>query len=323
MLIDAYQTTACMAYDVKKIVFEINKATIVSTGKVEDSLVDYEGFDIKASDTVGWTENLTLVVTGEDIPTFAHPLVIDPESKELLSEHPEEVPGYFDIYIDVRPYISNKRGEFRVTSSGDFEFSILRASLESYWVTSGPEDIASVGSFPVTAYARWVAEAITRRMALDAQTQMDLTILAAFFYLCQLRQSTELTETDRIKMGGQIARATNINAEVCINRIESLPHINRISSFIELAKETIDNVRLEKLNTGLLVAVTSGGWFGANAQEILAVGLEHPPTFLAVLYASLNNRSYHRSHFAKNIQALDRKGAGKEFTYNLKRLPKL
>ena len=40
-------------------------------------------------------------------------------------------------------------------------------------------------------------------------------------------------------------------------------------------------------------------WFGANAKEILAVALEHPPTWLSLVYIALKERSYKNTSLAK------------------------
>ncbi|MNH46795.1 hypothetical protein D3C79_1097310 [compost metagenome] len=52
----------------------------------------------------------------------------------------------------------------------------------------------------------------------------------------------------------------------------------------------------------------------------MAVALEHLPTFLAMVYMSLLDRSYRNSGVAKVVLQADRSGAGKSFILNLSRL---
>lgn len=306
MLKDAYQTTACKAYEMKKVVLQIEEAF------VKGELVPAQDSDLPVLPDVGSVYDVYMVTdSSESVSPFAHPILIEKDE------------GYRFIAVDVRPFMGRTRdGEIKINAKTDLDFLMLRAGMQNYWTVQGPEDLAALGSFPVTAYARWVSEAITRRMGIDAETQVRLLILSAYFYLCQFKDKDQINENAQLKMAGQVARALNINAESVLGSLEGVDHIGTLSEFIEESQK-IGNVRLEKLNPGLLVAVTSTGWFGANAHEIMAVALEHPPTFISLVHASLNHRGYQRSLFAKNIQSLDRRGVGKDFTQNLQRLPRI
>lgn len=314
MLKDAYQTTACRGYDLKKILHELRRASI------EGSLRYVEDLDIELPNEVGSHRDVFVVTEqASNVPPFAHPIIFSLDDSGPSTELNSVI-----IAIDIRPFASRGRsGEFKVNAKGDFDFLSLRAGLMNYWMVDGERDLAALGSFPITVYSRWVADAISRRMALDPETQMKLTILSGFFYLCQFKDLTDVDENEKLKMAGQVARAVNISADTCISVLENVQPLADLAAFTAAAREVTGNVRLDKLNTGLVVAVTATGWFGANAQEIMAVALEHPPTFLSLVYAGLNHRGYHRAMFAKNVQQLDRRGVGKDFTYNLSRLPSL
>lgn len=308
MKVDAYQTTACRSYDTKKIEHEIKRAYIEGTVRLASDM----GFEANNS-AFNLFDVFAVTEKAGDVPPFSQPMAL-----QLDKDHND-----ISVVVDIRPFVSYKRdGEMRIVSSSDLDFLMLRAGATVYWNLNGAQDLASTGDFPVLVYSRWVSEAISRRLALDPDAQMRISVIAAYFYLCQHRSASEVDEPLKMRMIGRVARATSVSADRCMVILDEIEPMFGLDDFLTELKK-INNVRMDKLNSGLLVGITSTGWFGANAQEILAVALEHPPTFLSVLYAALNHRGYQRALFSKLVQTADRRGSGKDFTYNLSRLPKL
>lgn len=302
MFTHSYQTTPCSAYKLDKIELEIRK------GMIDGSLVMPESVASVFKEST-LTDLYAVTATNDNIPPFAHPVVIA-----------EGDSGY--IVLDLRGSTKTDRvGNVTVGARSDLKFLLLRGALQRSWLNLGPADLLSLGSFPVTVYVRWLSENISRRMSLDPASQLVVTVVSGYFYLLSFKEDKSLTENDRIKLASQIARATHIPADKCIDIVATLPVMHNVHDYIAGMIEAVQSVRLAKFNAGLLYSIIGGGWFGANAREVLAVAVEHPPTFLALVYSALNDRSYHRSLFAKTVQAADKNELGKNFTYNLARLP--
>jgi hypothetical protein len=49
----------------------------------------------------------------------------------------------------------------------------------------------------------------------------------------------------------------------------------------------------------MLITLTGQSWFGLNAKEILAIALEHPPTWTTIVHHALQERTYRNSVIAK------------------------
>lgn len=308
MKVDAYKTVACRSYDTKKIEYEARRAYIEGTSRHISEL------NLHGTNSAFSLFNICAVTEKSgNVPPFSQPILLPRDGHDTSPI----------VAIDIRPFVSYKRdGGLKISSPSDLDFLILRAGATVYWNSDGAQDLASVGDFPVLVYSRWVSESISRRLALDPDAQMRISIIAAYFYLCQFRKAEDITETVKMRMVARVARATNVNAERCMVVLDDVEPMSGLEDFLtQLSK--IDNVRMEKLNAGLLVGITSTGWFGANAQENMAVALEYPPAFISILYSALNHRGYHRAMFTKLVQSADRRGASKDFTYNLSRLPKL
>jgi hypothetical protein len=62
-----------------------------------------------------------------------------------------------------------------------------------------------------------------------------------------------------------------------------------------------------------LFTVLGGTWFGANAKELVAVALEHPPTWISILLAAFTERSFRNSQLGKLAERGSNKKTGEDF----------
>lgn len=298
MYSNPYQTTPCADYNLARIEEAIKLAEIEGTLQ-----------SAKSADG-NYILGLTLVTSANrEIPPFAHPLYIKNEEKGIL-------------YLDVRGCTRvDREGKLSVSSKTEYDFALLRGKLSRHWLSGNVVELLALGQLPLTVYARWISENITRRFGLDPLSQMKATIVAGFFFLSMFREEAELTEQEKIKFAGQISRATRIPVETILEHADSLTPMSSVKDLVTNLITVVGNVRLEKLSTGLLYASLGGSWFGGNANETSAVALEHPPTFLAMVFTSLHERGYRNAGLAKVVLNCDKGDLGKSFSYHLLSLP--
>lgn len=72
-----------------------------------------------------------------------------------------------------------------------------------------------------------------------------------------------------------------------------------IKDFCAQVKEITENNRLQAFEEGILVNLLIASWFGTNAREMIAVALEHPPTWIALVYAAFTEKSYKNTVISK------------------------
>jgi hypothetical protein len=245
----------------------------------------------------------------KEIPGFAHPLFFKTRDGSEL------------VILDVRGYTRGRKGEeLSISNMGEYNFNVVRAALTVYAQRHGVEDMAGLGDLPMTVFARYLGENITKRLAFSPQEQMLITMVAAVYYACMFRPAGEIDERELQKIALKVARATRIPADVVFDHAATLRHMDGPEDFVQVVREVLNNKRAENLNVPLLFAIVGGGWFGLNQKETMAVALEHLPTFLGMVYMSLLDRSYRNSGIAKIVQASDRNNAGKSFLLNTSRL---
>jgi hypothetical protein len=71
---------------------------------------------------------------------------------------------------------------------------------------------------------------------------------------------------------------------------------------------------------GVLVEIIAFSWYGTNAREIAAVALEHPPTFLVMVFNAFTDRTYRNSPLARTAERYKGNKGGDEFVRSLQSL---
>ncbi|MBN22769.1 MAG: hypothetical protein CL678_15900 [Bdellovibrionaceae bacterium] len=299
MFIYPYTTTPCEGYApaVANIVRAIKEALVHGTLHQAQLLK-------------GTPKSNVLTVCGDsrDIPPFAHPIEVEWNSVKY-------------VVADMRGFTRiNQNKEVIVSARNEYDTAYLRAMLTSHWAESSPQDLASLGSLPLAVYMRWLTEAIVRRIGLDPQEQMTIMVITGYFYLSLFREDPALSDKDLQNFAKQISNNSFIPVNKAMEIADQLAPMYSVKDYVANLKKVVNSSRLEKFSEGFLYSILLGSWFGANAREMIAVAVEHPPTFIAMVYAALRDRSYNNTHLGKLVVQLDKRDLGKTFTYNLSSL---
>ncbi len=310
MFKDPYSTTICQNYLMGKVVDQIKKHAIMGG----EQLVPANN---PLSDRPMY--GLYKVVPGlADIPPFAHPVTIVQKDSD----------GYerATTYVDVRSFTRRDvNGEIKVTGIMDHNFAMLRGFLQQIWHGDDWISLQNLGIYQVTMFNRWLGGMLTRRFALAPETQMRMAVISSFYYLClflddQVSADGELPENERLRIATMIARATMINAEEVLNIMTGFKVARDANGLVELIKNESQTVRFESFNLAQLYATVTGGWFGFNAKETLAVALEHPPTFIAIALMASQERGYRNTEFGRISEQYKNADNLKSFIFNAKNL---
>jgi hypothetical protein len=286
----AYDTTACVGYNLSKTVSAIEAA--YSEGSVQ----------------IVPLTNIKQVVGGtalsNNIPAFSHPLITIVHNREIG-----------DMFIDVRSFgvFDNVNQVFKVRNDIDYKLMVARAKLNYLWVEENQVQLRDVSNAPMAIFASWISEAIGRRFALDPREQFNLGILAAIFYNSQFTNETEFNERDKLRSINAITRALRASAQDVIDILDKVSLVKSVTEFCALSEEVTGSIRLKELNVGILFSIMGGTWFGTNAKEMVAVAIEHPPTWLAILLASFTERTFRNSQIAKLTERNSFRQSGEDF----------
>lgn len=295
-----YDTTAAVAYDVKSLERDIEIAR--SEGSLVAGLVD-------------GAPNVLAIISDSDIPVFPHPVTIKSRIDNVV----------FTV-ADLRSYRSQIRhiseSKLELPSSGPVPFTLMRAHLQQLWNKPNCPDLFNLSTLPHTVFASWVGDLLSRKFELDGEASVAMTITAAFWYACQFEDTTEqkeFSERDLVMYSNVIERATRIPSTTTMQYLSRYGKtILTAAHFIEAAKAIVQSIRLQRLNLGSLYTIVGTSWFGSlHVREVAAAALEFPPTYIAMVWASINENTYRRTPIGELVRKLSRNGADREFVKNL------
>ena len=233
--------------------------------------------------------------------------LLKPNAKSVPPfSQPLEVDGTW--YVDTRAFLSfDREGQLKITSPNELDFLVIRAALSKAWAEDGATGLSLFQSLPTRVYSRFLSEAIVRRLGLDPNEQLQLAVIAAFFYLTQFEKEITLNDTAKTSYAMRISRATALSADkvlVILDKLsEQFEHITSSSmdDFCSYAKSVLTSARSSQINTTLIATSVLGMWWGAYAKETISTALEYPPYLNALIYSAIIDRSYNSTGFAKLV----------------------
>jgi len=262
--------------------------------------------------------DMLLVYDGDNyrnaIAGFTHPM--------RVSNKPSQEKGDRQaLAIDVRPFGSWSRNQnkFVVRDESQMIMALLRLRLSSIWLTEERSYLRNVSPIPIKMFASWIMESLANKFALEPLERMNVSILAGVLYLSNFSDTTELDENERTRLAASLSRDLAIDVKEILPVVDQYPSLAGVDAFCKAAS-AMCGVRLAELNRGLLYASLGGSWFGYNFKEVLAVALEHPPTWLAIVYTAGTDRSYRNTRLFKTFENNSRGGTDDLFKNSLKRL---
>ena len=265
MFIEPYKTTIGSVININNVEKEIRQSII--SGK------DF----IKVND-----KNLTIEVYPNGlIPKFEHPMLVNIAGKVNYS------------VVDLSPFVRlNDNGEVSVVNYPLYNFQRIRNSLTSELVNNGNRSIKSLPGRLVNTYADLITNSLAVTLNLNSEEILIIKTLSAWFFYCNLMQDDRIGQIELETILANIARDTSI-AAIFSSRYIDGTYIHNVEEFIETIKEKIDNPNISKLNVGVFYTVISKNinssvWVGLDKHQLLAIGIEHIPTFVALVYITLS-----------------------------------
>lgn len=255
------------------------------------------------------------------LPPFAHPVCIEDNSgsKEWIRTGWDN-----DVYIDVRNFTRlSQTKEVVISSEGDYNFTVLRGHLQRRWMLKdGYLDILTLGSFPTSMFTRCISSLLTRRLALAPDIQMRVTVILAYFYLCMFKEvdkseSVTLTERELLEMSRMITAATFVSATDVIDIIRDIPIMRDLKDLVKVFKDDSNSIRFENFEVATLLELVGTMWAGSNYREIAQVAMEHPPTWVAMVYTAVKQRGFANAYLSRIVKDYSRGTDDESFAKNV------
>lgn len=286
-----YDTTACRQY--------ADKEHKVSTAIRQQSIVH------EITRSVG--KNLQILLPDETtIPAFGHPVRVDFNDRTVFVGDTRACTRY------------DRANNFSITSAGDYQLWLQRLVLQWPWEMKGASTIYQLGQFQTMIFSRWIGDNITRRFGLDVDAQLKIHAIAAYYFYSINDEVEEefYSEAEVRNIASMMSRYTLPKTDALISVMEEVPIMRNINDLVQAISKYSGSVRLSAFNVAALYQIIGGSWFGSNAREIVAVAIEHPPTFACLLYNALTNRTYKAAGLSQIVKPLERHEQAASFKAN-------
>ena len=298
MFKDSYSTSMGSMYNLKPIVSSIQEA-IIRDNISTMSLGVLENNGIKPVFITGAFDS------EDKIPLFTHPISIF------------NFNGNNYLFTDLRLFIKKGANPFEVEKSirntTEYDFAKSRAVLNLVWIAEGVGSIKNDMRFCEVVYSAWLSQVIARAFALDFKDQTIVNVMASLFYQSLFSDIDSLSEEDKHKLTVHTMETTKAPNDLVKSVVDKIKPFKDIHDWCEQLNHVLENVRFTKFNSAVLLNAVASSWYGQGAKEILSVSLEHPPTWCAMVYTALKQRTYKNSMVYQVAERMGKRGAADQF----------
>jgi hypothetical protein len=240
----------------------------------------------------------------EQLPALRHPYIIMDEKTHKAS-----------IFLDARTMLTEDKVTqeyiLRGGSRVDFFMLMMRVSLERMWLDKRQLELRSASSVPAIIFARWVSSTLAQRYMLDPREQESIEIISGYYYYGQF---SDAKPDDLDKIVGYLSRHMGLEAKRCYEVLDKIKDdIKGVNAFCTVLAEVTESIRLKDFNAGHLFTALGMSYFGMMGKELVAVALEHPPTWIAMLSYAVTDAMYRKSVIGTMMERGSMRQKSKDF----------
>lgn len=293
--------------------YETSAGSVINTGpitsKIKESIIKDElnkvTLGVHSSGSVK-----PLFITGalpgdEQIPLFTHPILIKNfQNTDYLCTDIRLVVSKGANLEDFASYVRDKP---------TYSLYKSRAILNLSWLNNGPDSLKTGFDLASAVFSQWVSQTLAGKYGLDHSDKATIAVVSSYYYQMFFTEKTTPDEDDLQKMAVHTIKTTGVDAA---RVFELFANIGEITSFIDLPEKILKNVnsrRMEGMNAAAMLNLFKSSWYGTDASEFIRCAFEHPPTWIALVYAAVSDRTYKTSIIARTADVLAKRGRGDEF----------
>ena len=299
----------------------------LSIDKIESQLIkvaDDAAFNYQSSEISPWpgkdTKDIFGIMPGsymtQDIDYFAHPIVL--LNKRDSKENSLGGMDNFKVIFDLRGVVGEVRGQRRITEWSTYAYMCARAVINHWWISHGY--FAPINSMPVamSIFANVIGEECGKTIAMSMDDALRVRTWAAIWYYMAHMQKhlPELKSDEKFRIMRYIQQHLKIDHSFTETVLEAAisgyadtmdikaEDIGSIYHWFKLAPQACDSVRLEGAfkDIGSFIGMIGRAYIGPLNVETMSIAFEHPPTWLALVWAAANSYGVNNSALTKMTQ---------------------
>lgn len=241
-------------------------------------------------------------VEEKELPLFEHPVIV------------EDVRGNKVVCVDVRKYVRqhNEQALYLkdiVKDKSSLNYLVIRAISMCDYINGDFGAYRPIYKNISLGYAVVVSNVINAIVGLNPMEKVNVELAIAFHF------NTLITDSDvNGKDGAILSRLEQIKFSIPVNKKHIAMTIERLNSddrsiagLISKVKEVLPEEKSALITQGVLVNLLSNVWYGAGGSESVLMGLEHVPSWIALMYSATVDKTYKRSRLATILEMSARK----------------
>lgn len=301
LLKEPYQFKILKLINNKETVANINKYIAIDYIYIKEK----EKIKFKPFSNVNTTLNPVILYGLSDveksIPVFSHP-IINVENKWIA--------------LDLRSCVklSDDKESYEIKNESEYQLAILRFTMTAMWFVDKESALYSL-KLPHFAFATWLSDNLTKKFGLDMNDQARLNVLGLYYYSKLFTNEYTNDDFDKLLIRVKDEVINPGLLEEIKDKLET--KLENIDDFCKACYEVTGNIRLKNLDFNIMVNIVANNWNGSIGKELAMLSLEHPPTWISLVYSSLTQRSYSKSYIGGLVDKLDKRGKGEEFLKSL------
>ena len=247
---------------------------------------------------------VTPIPEHEDIPMFTQYIDIG-------------TPGEPKLLIDGRQYFKYepRQGTYRLTATNDWSFQCIRMALNTRLLKGDEAMFSRFGDVPAKVFSRRVSGPLVTKFGLTIESQMALWVICAYYYYAMcMPELQDANPESRQQFAPVVSRITGVPPDFVINTILEVGPLRDAEDLAEEMSTKSHQERTGQLKFRDLYILLSNSWFGTNSRENVGIALEHLPTYIAMLYTAIGNRSFNKTAITQRADTVARPHELKSFT---------
>lgn len=249
----------------------------------------------------------------ENLPLFDHPLIF------------KNIKDTDVVAVDLRKFLKNEKEQplelqSIVRDGAGYSFSVLRGLLTADFLAHEYGNLRQCYGSISMALAHLVSSLIDHTIKLNPEEKLYVEVGVAFYANLLFIDAKDF---DDLKPN-LIARVSNFRYSLAVTKtivnkiLENVGNVDQdINGLLTVIKQVLPEEKSTLVNDTVLVNLLSNVWYGPGGTETVVIGLEHMPTWIAVVFVSLAEMSYKRSRLSTTFNKYSKSIDPKDFVKNI------
>lgn len=279
--------------------YDTSFGSLINTTKISESLTRYLALvDIKLLSYEYSVEgdSKLIFITGyndeeKELPIWEHPLVFQDIKQNKI------------VAVDLRKYVKTDNTQPMnlsdiVRDKGSMDFCVLRALLTLDSINDELGEHRPIYKNIASAMSGFVSTIYSSIVGLDIVEKAHTEVAVGYYCNLAMVDDKDLKEMlDPIKARVlKTPYSLKMNEKTLKATIDNIPHeVTSMESMLEMIRSVLPIEKKPFITESALINAIGNAFYGPGGSETLIMSLEHIPTWMALVYTGLENKSYKRS----------------------------